>query len=252
MIFVEMMKSRYDLRDNFTWTWEDVLGIFEKKENGAVKEEWEKKKKSYYSILSTIKGNKENKEKDYYVATTNYTDIAETVIGKKPIYLHGNLSWFEDYERLVVYDCTIKEERETARERAEEHMIFPYIMIPSGVKPLICKKQIEEYHKFIDALNKSNKLCVVGYKFNKEDNHINSIIGEWLRQRDHKLYYYYYNEEKKSEEEVFDTLPTCIKDGNSLGDSGNKKPGNVIISRICKENCYDKFEKFVGENFLIG
>lgn len=251
MIFVEMMKSRYDLGDDFDWTWKNVFSILNEKENGAVKEEWEKKKKSYYSILSTIKGNKENEEKDYYVATTNYTDIAETVIGEKSIYLHGNLSWFEDYERLVVYDCTIKEERETALERAKKHMIFPYIMIPSGVKPLICQKQIEEYHKFIDALNKSDKLCVVGYKFNKEDNHINSIIGEWLRQGDRKLYYYYFKEDnfkedKKAREEAINALPACIQDGNSFKDSGN-----IIINLICQENCHDKFEKFVGEHLLI-
>lgn len=242
MIFVEMMKSRYNLGDDFEWTWEEVFGIFKKKENEMVKEE---KKKTYYNILPTIKGNKENKEKDYYVATTNYTDIAETVIGEKPIYLHGNLSWFEDYERLIVYDCSNDDEREIALKRKSK--IFPYIMIPSGVKPLICKKQIEEYNKFIDALNKSNKLCVVGYKFNKEDNHINSIIGEWLRHGDHKLYYYYFNEDKKTREEVIDALPTCIKDGNSSEESGN-----IEIDLIYNGDCHDKFEEFVSEHLLIG
>ena len=31
-----------------------------------------------------------------------------------------------------------------------------------------------------------------GYKFNSEDNHINSIISDWLRKENHRLFYLNY------------------------------------------------------------
>ncbi len=71
--------------------------------------------------------------------------------------------------------------------------IFPFISIPSGVKPIICQKQLLEYGKFISKLEKSNYLMIVGYRFNLEDNHINSIIANWLRNTKHKLIYFNFN-----------------------------------------------------------
>ena len=48
-------------------------------------------------------------------------------------------------------------------------------------------------------LEESENLVVVGYRFNSEDNHINSIIAEWLRGNRHKLIYLNYQESVKLE-----------------------------------------------------
>ena len=52
-------------------------------------------------------------------------------------------------------------------------------------------RQIEEFHKFIAALKESDQLCIIGYHFNSEDNHVNAIIGDWLRaEKKHRLIYF--------------------------------------------------------------
>ncbi len=137
-------------------------------------------KGKYYSIIKDSGLN-------YNIATTNYTPIAETITGKKAIYLHGNLKWFEDLKHLTIYEVG----KDTASILENKNTIVPFIMIPSGVKPLICTKQMLEYANFIDELEKSDILVILGYRFNSEDNHINSIIFDWIRNNSNAQVYYF-------------------------------------------------------------
>lgn len=144
------------------------------------------------TIIHTLKNNEIIKDlsiENYYapladfdcsVNTTNYTDIAESLTRKKVGYLHGKLTWFEDYKSLKIYDITKTTIDDTSH-------IIPFIMIASGVKPIVAKVQIEQYHKFISDLEKSDLLIVVGYRFNSEDNDVNSIIAEWLSNSNNKM-----------------------------------------------------------------
>lgn len=149
-------------------------------------------KPSYYRILNKHLG--ANLKKHVYIATTNYTPIMENVIdterlcGKKSAgkiaYLHGRLNWFEDRTRLTIYDCVRKKQSKAAlRCNEKQFSLIPFILIPSGVKPLICDHQVREFHKFIESLDRSRILCIVGYRFNSEDNHINALISEWLKKK---------------------------------------------------------------------
>lgn len=132
--------------------------------------------KNYYQVL------KNNLEKsDYECVTTNYTPYVERILGKGA-YLHGKLSWFEDNENLAVYDATRQGEVTLIRQ----NFVFPFIFIQSGIKPVVSKRQIEELHKAITYLNKSDTLVVVGYNFNSDDNHINSMIADWLREKNER------------------------------------------------------------------
>lgn len=152
---------------------------------------------NYYQAI------KNNLEKcDYECITTNYTPYVEDIF-EKGVYLHGKLSWFEDSENLAVYDAMRQEEAALIRQ----NFVFPFIFIQSGIKPVVSKKQIEELYKAITYLNESDTLVVVGYNFNSDDNHINSIIADWLREENERqLVFFKYigvsDDEIKTEKEL--------------------------------------------------
>ena len=176
-----MLKSVYNLGADFSWNYDAVF----KKLNEPYDIPNISNRSTYYSML------KKSKLKSK-VATTNYTSLAETKTERSTIYLHGKLTWFEDLTRLTVFDCTDSKEQQLLNK---SNRILPFILIPSGVKPLICPKQIREFSKFIEELDDTDTLVVVGYKFNSEDNHINSIIADWLRNANKTLIYLNYNDD---------------------------------------------------------
>ena len=139
----------------------------------------------YYNTVNKVKGN-------YHIATTNYTALVSTAFENRANYLNGKLSWFEDLYNLTVYDCTQESERDLIVKHPKN--IIPFIFIPSGVKPIVCPKQVKEYTDFKSNLESSSVLCVIGYRFNSEDNHINSFIADWLRKDKNVLIYFNYKE----------------------------------------------------------
>ena len=178
-VFVLMLKSVYNLDANFSWNYVDVF----RKLNEPYDIYKSSNKSTYYSAIKSSK----LKSK---IVTTNYTSLAEETTERSTIYLHGKLTWFEDLTRLTVFDCTDNREQQSL---IEADRILPFILIPSGVKPLICPKQIREFSKFIEELEGTDTLVVVGYKFNSEDNHVNSIIADWLRNANKTMIYLNYN-----------------------------------------------------------
>lgn len=238
-IFISMLKSLYKIDDNFEWKYENVFTLLRKKDNN---EKYTKKLKSkdntYYGIL-----NRHNK-KSYNITTTNYTNIVEKVTEKKVVYLHGKLNWFEDYQNLTVYDCLDEKEHKTAIENIDH--IMPFILIPSGVKPIICKKEILEFNKFIDQLNNSKILCVVGYSFNSEDNHINSLIAEWLREDHHILVYFNYEKSLNWNNfkwaEPFKNKNISYNDIQSeIHTQGDTKIYNIDVNKSSSLSCFKQF-----------
>lgn len=131
----------------------------------------EEEPNNYYRLLR-------DSEIDCSIVTTNYTDIAERITEKNVTYLHGNLKWFEDISNLTILD------KKEDILNIDSKKLIPFILIPSGIKPLICKKQVEQFYELIEKLDESNEMCIIGYRFNSEDNHINSIIREWLNKKD--------------------------------------------------------------------
>lgn len=146
----------------------------------------------YYNTVSKVKGN-------YHIATTNYTALVSTAFENRANYLNGKLSWFEDLYNLTVYDCTQESERDLIVKHPKN--IIPFIFIPSGVKPIVCPKQVKEYTDFKSNLESSSVLCVIGYRFNSEDNHINSFIADWLRKDKNTLIYFNYKENTEYKED---------------------------------------------------
>lgn len=176
IIFFVMLNWLYATKDK-EYSFEQLVQLLDTDYNIKVEAN------NYYNSVKSSKI-------DCEIITSNYTSIAETVIGKDVTYLHGNLKWFEDLESLTVYDISNPIEREKAIKCVNK---IPFILIPSGVKPVICRKQICEFNEFITKLDKCHELCVIGYRFNSEDNHINSIIGDWLRNHGNHMTFFDYD-----------------------------------------------------------
>ena len=237
-VFLLLFECLYNKSiDNIEWSYEK---IFEK-----LKQEYdiESEPDNYYQILRESKIN-------CNIITTNYTDIVKNETGIEEVtYLHGKMTWFEDLENLTIYDCTSETENEKLIEAVNsgKENVIPFILIPSGVKPLICRKQIEEFADFIKKLDESQYLVVVGYKFNSEDNHINSIIADWLRDDEKKLIYLNYNSNINfnnlrwtkglSRLEIYE--PNTVESLSSFE--------KITDIHVCRENSRQVFKKILDE-----
>lgn len=185
-ILILMIEAVYDIPNDFVWDYKNVFDLFQS-ENYKIKFDID----SYYKELAKLLKNGKPGKDNIFIATTNYTNIVEEVTKKSDVaFLHGKLEWFEDARNLTVYDCANDDERKQAEKNINN--IFPFILIPSGVKPIICRKQIEQFKTFINQLDQSNIIFVTGYKFNSEDNHVNSLIGDWLRNPGNRMVYLNY------------------------------------------------------------
>lgn len=236
-VFLLMFESLYDIPLDFEWNYPS---IFEK-----LKEPYDIAFSNgcYYNILA-------NSGIDCNIITTNYTDIVNTLAGRDEndiVYLHGKMTLFEDLKSLSVFDC--KPLQNTNIQLSHDNQfsnIIPFILIPSGVKPIICQRQIQEFAKFIHALDQSEYLIVLGYRFNSEDNHINSIIAEWLRRRQRKLLYLNYNASVDFSTfnwaDEFSVGP-CEKPADEVLRSNSQ----IINIKISKENARSTFEELLSK-----
>lgn len=140
---------------------------------------------SYYKVLRDY-----SHKLNAAVITTNYTPICEIVLNGKTVkptnqvdsdntvkiaYIHGRLNWFECPYTLQVYDT----ECEDDREAFEKYLLFPYIFIQSGVKPIVERKQLEEYCKALQLLDDASEVAIIGYSLNVDDNHLNSLLHSY-------------------------------------------------------------------------
>lgn len=148
---------------------------------------------NYYNMIQQIRGNN-----IFYYATTNYTPFSECCLGKgNVIYLNGKMTWFEDYINLQMYDIENPSERKSILEGEKIRSgVFPFIFLQSGVKPIVLPKQICEIYNFYTRLKDCNKLIVLGYNLNNDDNHINAIIIDWLCTPNHKMIYCEHSEKE--------------------------------------------------------
>ena len=162
------------------------------------------KEDSYYEIIRKIK------DKCSFV-TTNYTPIIENVIGDANVtHLHGELRLFENFKTLSVNSYT--ENKKDIFENNKE-IYLPYLLVQSGVKPIICSYQINAFYDFIQKLNKCKYVIMVGYGFNGDDNHINSILREYILKKDIKLIYFaYYDPQNNKNDTKLSYLKRLFED----------------------------------------
>lgn len=103
------------------------------------------------------------------IATTNYNVFIHDVTKKDICYLNGSTDmWYDPYVNRIG-------KREDLISR-EEHFLVPLIFTQSGTKPMASIEMSKRYVKMYDDFKSSDKICVVGFGFNQDDEHINGIL----------------------------------------------------------------------------
>ncbi|MBQ7744117.1 MAG: hypothetical protein IJT85_00910 [Ruminococcus sp.] len=153
------------------------------------------KDKDYYCIL------KENLMPDY-VATTNYTPFVKRIglHDDRISYLAGKLSTFEFPNELEVIDYDSRDEGDKPL-LSEDRFVFPFIMTQAPVKPIVSTYQFREYSKFIDALDNSETVVIIGFSLGENDNHINSLLHDYIKSGRNLIYCQYCKDESLFDEE---------------------------------------------------
>lgn len=163
---------------------EDIRSkLLEEYKNGI--EKVKERESTYYSII---------KEVDYIdtIVTTNYTTIIDELFENQEIYhLHGTMLDFEN-----LYTRKIKK----LDEFNKEDIIFPYILIQSGIKPIINPKQMEIYVNAYKQLDSADYILVLGYSFCNDDEHIINMFRELLKKDNVRLVYLKYVEKNDNRE----------------------------------------------------
>lgn len=107
--------------------------------------------------------------------TTNYTTIGERIINipnEQFSYLHGKLSLFEELETKNVA---------TVDSVNLSNTVFPYLLVQSGVKPIISPYQIREFYKACEMIDNADQMLIVGYGINPDDEHITNLMRNRIR-----------------------------------------------------------------------
>lgn len=133
-------------------------------------------RKTYYTAINDCLQDSRNNIELAGVLTTNYFNFAEKVLelrsDERIAYLNGQLKWMERPEYLEVRDIT--------EESPIDGLYFPFIFGQSMTKPIVHNKQIEEFSKAKSILEKADYLIVIGYGINEDDNHVNSMLHEYV------------------------------------------------------------------------
>ena len=94
-------------------------------------------------------------------------------------------------------------------------------MTQAPIKPIICTYQIKEYAKFVEQLEKSDVLVIVGYSIGEADNHINALIRDYYKMEGKKIIFcqYSHTNDKESIEKGRENIVNNLK----LNDIENKE-----------------------------
>ncbi len=119
-----------------------------------------------------------------FALTTNYTPFIKTLDLKDNAYcyLAGTVFEFEyPYEMRIINVCN------HSNVIKDNDLVFPYILTQAPVKPIIEPKQIKEYSKAINYLDSCELLIILGYSLSENDNHINSLLREYITKPNKKM-----------------------------------------------------------------
>lgn len=191
---------------------------------------------NYYRVLKKYKN--EYKLEDLKIITTNYTPIVSEVCGidtHKIAHIHGKFGWFENPRTLQVYDINDPD----FNEEFQNDILFPYIFLQSGIKPIVEGRLVEEFHKMNKYLNEIEELIIVGFQFNDDDNHINSMLHHFIKEKKTITFFNF----KHSFSDKIAILNKLRLDSNF--------ESSIHLVEINEENQMEEFEKVVAERMKI-
>lgn len=115
------------------------------------------------------------------IATSNYTNLVGKTNFKDVFYLNGKLSdWYDPYKNEIVDEST-------------KAFKVPLLFTQSGTKPLTSISMSRRYIDFYDKTKECEYLVVVGYGFNADDGHINTLLRSLVDDEGKKLIVLDYN-----------------------------------------------------------
>lgn len=152
-----------------------------------IKDVCKKRIKTYYNCIGNLKEQckARNENIDISVINLNYTIFAERIVGinsENVAYLHGKLGLFEELKSKRI--APLLELDPTAT-------VFPYLLVQSGVKPIISPIQIEEFGKATNWMAASDVVVVLGYGVNSDDEHISNLL-RWRISKNKKVVCFIY------------------------------------------------------------
>ena len=98
------------------------------------------------------------------VGTSNYTNLISALEHDDVFFLNGSLSEFYDPYRNEIVD------------QSHESLKVPSLFTQSGTKPMISIKMSRRYIDFFDKCRDVDRMVVLGYGFNSDDGHINTLL----------------------------------------------------------------------------
>lgn len=123
---------------------------------------------------------KEKKIQAETIATTNYTNLIKKKIEQisNIHFLNGSTElWYDPY----VNSIKTKEIKDVSSdEEVWEHFKVPLLFTQSGTKPMTSIHMSKEYVNVYDGFFKADIICVVGFGFNNDDEHINGILRDLI------------------------------------------------------------------------
>lgn len=126
-------------------------------------------KTGYYDDVLEAVNNK--KMEISVVGTSNYSPLIGNILERKDVfYLNGSTSlWYDPYLNRIVTDKELP---------SLKHFLVPLIFTQSGTKPMISIDMSSKYVDYYKSLEKSDEICVIGFGFNTDDEHINGIFRD--------------------------------------------------------------------------
>lgn len=212
--------------------------------------------KNYYEIFSSK--NFDNWQL-HSVITTNYTPFMELYFNKLKkdneikkneyqnlIYLSGKLFLFERSNENEVFDIRDENIDNTKLKPID---YFPFIMTQSPIKPIIHPKQIIEYNNFLNALEASEILVIIGYSLTKNDNHICCFLKDYYL-KGKTIIYCKYEEVVVNDEKMYcdEAKEKCLKNLN-LDKYEDKNRFHVIINTGNADELFENVNLKIKEIF---
>lgn len=138
------------------------------------------------------------------IATTNYTSLISRKIKDCKIhFLNGSTAqWYDPYINKIgsIEDL----------DREEKHFKVPLLFTQSGTKPMTSIFMLNEYVDVYKDFMSADLICVLGFGFNTDDEHINGIIRELLNNEKKVLVVtvQQHDDEETFKEEIINRLKT--------------------------------------------